>query len=183
MAEALHPIGRAVRGIDAVGGWIDRVLQVLMIAVLAAIFVLMFAQVILRYIIFIPIPWIEEAAAMLLPVLAVWGSAICLRHGQHLKVDFLVQALPVPVRLVLSILINALIVYLAYKICQSGLALAELGRREYTPSRMIPLYWPRIGLVIGGALLLLQASILILKDLARLAGWLPLESPAANHQE
>ncbi|WFE76745.1 TRAP transporter small permease [Roseinatronobacter sp. S2] len=175
MAETReNPIMRAIRALDLAGGWVDRLLQAGMIFVLSAIFVLMFSQVVLRYIIFVPFPWIEELAAMLLPVLAVWGSAICIRHGTHLQVDFLLIALPDTIRLVLQILTNALIVYFAYKICQAGFVLAELGRNELTTSRSISLYWPRMSIVIGGGLLILQSAILILKDSARMAGWLPM---------
>jgi len=175
MAQAYEiPIVRAIRAVDRFGGWVDRALQMVMIGVLAAIFVLMFAQVLLRYIIYVPVPWIEEGAAMLLPVLAVWGSAICLRHGSHLRVDFILYKLPDRVRLGLLIATNLLIVYLSVKICQAGFTLADLGRNELTTSRAISLYWPRMSIVVGGAFLMLQASILIMKDAAKLAGWLPM---------
>lgn len=177
-----RPIARAIRTIDRFGGWVDKVLQIIMVVVLAAIFVLMFSQVLLRYIIFVPVPWIEEGAAMLLPILAVWGSAICLRHGSHLQVDFILAKLPNTVRLMLQVAINLMIVYLSYKICQAGLTLAELGQQERTTSGSIALYWPRMSLVAGGLLLMLQALILALKDTARLIGWLPIRDERAGIQ-
>ncbi|WP_127144644.1 TRAP transporter small permease [Pelagibacterium montanilacus] len=163
-----NPVSRFVRAVDRAAGWIDVVLQLVMISVLAGIFLLMISQVLLRYVVFVPIPWIEELAAMLLPVLAVWGSAICIRHNSHLKVDFIVEALARRLKLTIYVLINALIVFLAFKICEAGLALAELGRNEMTTSRSISLYWPRMAIVVGGALIMIQAGVLILKDAAQI---------------
>lgn len=169
MASRDNIVSRAILGLDRAAGWIDSLLQIIMIAVLAMIFLLMISQVVLRYIIFVPIPWIEELAAMLLPVLAVWGSSVCLRHNFHLRVDFIVQALPKKLRLTVAVLVNVLIAFLAFKICEAGFVLAELGRNEMTTSRSISLYWPRMSIVVGGALLMIQATVLILKDTAQVA--------------
>lgn len=173
MSTSSTLVTRVLDRMDRAAGWLDQAIQVLMILVLAAIFLLMFSQVMLRYVIFVPIPWIEELAAMLLPVLAVWGSAICIRHNSHLKVDFIVEALPEKIKLTAFVFINALIVYFAFKICQAGMTLAELGRNEMTTSQSISLYWPRMSIVVGGVLIIVQSGMLLLRNAAKLAGLYP----------
>jgi TRAP-type C4-dicarboxylate transport system permease small subunit len=162
---ALAPLRRAVRALDRAAGWVDSGTQGIIMAVLAAIFVLMMAQVLLRYVIQSPVIWIEEAAAYLLPVLAVWGSAVCLRHRSHIAVDFIAARLPRLMQRLLAVLIYALIFYLALKITQAGFALVELGQREMATSGAFSLYWPRMSIVIGGALLMLQSFVLALREL------------------
>lgn len=161
----LEPVRRLVRGLDRAAGWVDSATQGIIMAVLAAIFVLMMAQVLLRYVIQSPVIWIEEAAAYLLPVLAVWGSAVCLRHHSHIAVDFIAERLPYALQRVLAVLVHALIFYLALKITQAGFALVELGRREMATSGAFSLYWPRMSIVIGGVLLMLQSLVLMLREL------------------
>lgn len=158
------PVRALVRRIDRIAGWVDGATQWVMILVLVAIFGLMMTQVLLRYVIHSPVIWIEEAAAYLLPVLAVWGSAVCLRQGAHIRVDFLVDAMPALLRRVLAIVVYALVFYLALKIYQAGLVLVELGRNERATSQAFSLYWPRMSIVIGGALLMFQAAVLILRE-------------------
>ena len=153
-----------VRAVDRLAGWIDSATQAVIMAVLAAIFVLMMTQVLLRYVIHSPVIWIEEAAAYLLPVLAVWGSAVCLRHRSHIAVDFIAERLPRLLQRGLAILIYTLIFYLALKITQAGFALVELGRNERATSGAFALYWPRMSIVIGGALIMLQTAVLVLRE-------------------
>jgi len=153
-----------VRRIDQAAGWIDSATQVIIMFTLAAIFVLMMTQVLLRYLIHSPIIWIEEAAAYLLPVLAVWGSATCLRQKSHIAVDFLVERMPVVLQRILAVLVYALILYLALKITQAGFTLVELGRNERATSGAFSLYWPRTSIVIGGVLLMIQTFVLMLRE-------------------
>lgn len=164
-------IGQLVQGIDRLAHWLDWLLQSILVAVLSAIFLLMFAQVILRYIIHSPFAWIEEVAAYMLPVLALWGAAVCLRHGSHLKVDLLLEALPRLLRSAIVIAIHLLIFYFAMKVYQSGHALVELGRNEMVTSRTFSLYWPRMTIVIGGALIMFQSAVMVLREIADLAGY------------
>ena len=159
------PLRRAVRALDRAAGWVDSVTQGVIMAVLAAIFLLMMTQVLLRYVIHSPIIWIEEAAAYLLPVLAVWGSAVCLRHRSHIAVDFIAERLPRVLQRLLAVLIYALIFYLAFKITQAGFALVELGRSEMATSGAFSLYWPRMSIVVGGGLLMMQSLVLTLREL------------------
>lgn len=172
---------RAVLGIDRLAHWLDKLLQAILVLVLSGIFLLMFAQVILRYIIHSPFAWIEEVAAYLLPVLALWGAAVCIRHGSHLKVDLLLEVLPRALASLFVILIHLLIFYFAVKVYQSGHALVELGRNELVTSRTFSLYWPRMTIVIGGVLIMIQSGVMILKEVATLAGIEP-KPPSDDNQ-
>jgi TRAP-type C4-dicarboxylate transport system permease small subunit len=168
--RARHTLHRLVAAIDLFAEWVDRALQALLVIVLSGIFLLMFAQVILRYVIHSPFAWIEELAAYLLPVLALWGAAVCIRHGNHLKVDLLLEALPRVLRSLLVIAIHLLIFYFALKVYQSGHALVELGRNELVTSQTFSLYWPRMTIVMGGVIIMFQTAVVILKEVASLLG-------------
>jgi len=154
-----------IRRIDRVAGWIDQATQVVLMVVLAAIFLLMITQVLLRYVIHSPVFWIEEAAAFLLPVLAVWGSAVCLRHRAHIAVDFFAALMPTFLQRMIAALIYALIFYFALNITQAGFTLVELNRNEMATSGAFSLYWPRMSVVVGGVLLMVQTAVLVLREM------------------
>ncbi|MDR5906497.1 TRAP transporter small permease [Franzmannia qiaohouensis] len=161
---------KLIQGIDLVAEWVDHLLQAILVLVLSSIFVLMFAQVLLRYIIHSPFAWIEEVAAYMLPVLAIWGAAVCIRQGSHLKVDLLLDVLPRTVKALFLIAIHGFIFYFALKVYQSGHALVELGRNEMVTSRSFSLYWPRMAIVIGGGLIMFQSAVVVIKEAALLMG-------------
>jgi TRAP-type transport system small permease protein len=161
-------LDRVANGVDTVCGWIDKAVQWCLIFFLAAIYVLMMAQVLLRYVIFSPVIWIEEVAAYLLPLLAIWGAATCFRQNNHLSVSFLLDMMPDLLRRIVLVAIYALVFYFAWKITTSGLALAELGRNERATSGAFSLYWPRILIVVGGILVMIQiANLVLLETLGR----------------
>ena len=159
---------KAADWLDLFSGWIDRAVQWCLIFFLAGIYVLMMAQVLLRYIIFSPVIWIEEVAAYLLPLLAIWGAATCFRQNNHLSVSFFLDLMPNILRRVVLLALYALVFYFAWKITTSGLALADLGRTERATSGAFSLYWPRILIVVGGVLVMVQiANLLLLEALGR----------------
>ncbi|RCV88437.1 TRAP transporter small permease [Billgrantia montanilacus] len=165
-----YTLRRFVQAVDLLAYWMDRALQAVLVVVMSSIFLLMFAQVLLRYVIHSPFAWIEEAAAYQLPILALWGAAVCIRHGSHLQVDLLLNALPRVLKRLFVIAIHLLIFYFALKVYQSGHALVELGRNELVTSRTFSLYWPRMTIVLGGAFIMVQAGVVVLKELAGLVG-------------
>lgn len=170
MTTAPHQTGprdRLLRVVDRLCGWIDGAVQQVLILVMALIFLLMITQVLLRYVIHTPLLWIEEAAAYLLPLLALWGTAVCLRHNSHIKVDFILEAMPRRLKQAMKIVINLLVFYLAVKLVQAGLVLIELGRNELATSQAFSLFWPRLSIVIGGVLIMIQTANLILIELLR----------------
>ncbi|MBS9402724.1 TRAP transporter small permease [Halomonas sp. TRM85114] len=161
---------RFVLAVDQLAGWVDKALQAVLVVVMSSIFLLMFAQVLLRYIIHMPFAWIEEVAAYQLPILALWGAAVCIRHGSHLKVEILLDVMPRVLRSLFVIAIHLLIFYFALKVYQSGHALVELGRNQLVTSQTFSLYWPRMTIVIGGALIMFQSAVMVLREVADLFG-------------
>lgn len=151
-------------GIHRATGWIDQFVQVCLIITLSSMYLLIMTQIGLRYLIFMPIVWVEEVAEYSLPLLALWGTATCFRQGAHLRVGVLVDILPSILRRFVALLVYALVFYFAWKVTMSGLALAELGRAETVTSGTFSLYWPRMAIVVGGVLIMIQVGNLVLQE-------------------
>lgn len=66
---------------------VEKVIAALLIFLLASAFLVILGQVVLRYIVNIGYPWMEEYARYAIVWLAMLGSAYALRHGKHMYVN------------------------------------------------------------------------------------------------
>lgn len=73
---------------------IDRILEAVCAALLAATVLIAFVAVIFRYVIGAALSWSFEASLALLTYLTFLGCYLALRKNAHLKVEVLVQRLP-----------------------------------------------------------------------------------------
>jgi len=71
-----------------------RPLEAIIAALMAALVVVVFAQVMLRYLTYQPVAWTEELARFAFIWLALAGAAEGARRGAHFAVEIVPQALP-----------------------------------------------------------------------------------------
>ena len=97
---------------------LDRVEEFLSAGLLAAITVLTFTQVVLRYVFDTGLIWALEATTYLFGWLVLLGMSIGVRTNSHIAVDLVVSALPIRLRraavmlaIVLSLLYALLMLY------------------------------------------------------------------------
>lgn len=154
--------------LDYIMGIIDKITGVVIVGLLFASFLLLFLQVILRHVIFYPMVWLEELAIYLLAYLAFWGSSSCFRKDTHIRVRFIRNYFPPLIRQLMTILANFIVVVFAYFLVRYGLPLAQLGIGERSGSGTFLLYWPRMALVTGGILILLQVVNQLIIEIAKL---------------
>jgi TRAP-type transport system small permease protein len=155
--------------LDRATGLLDRAVRVAVTLMLTAIFALLITQVLLRYVIFVPLAWIEELSTILAAYLTLWGASACLRAGSHVLVDTLYRALPELLRRAVTVLVYALLLYFCWGLHVGGERLALLGAREISDSGYFYQYWPRMALSTGAALIAVQTVNLLVQEIA---GWL-----------
>lgn len=73
---------------------LNRALEAIVAAMMAATVAISFAAVIFRYVIGQSLGWSFEASLALLGYMTFLGAYLALRRGAHLKIDVLVQLLP-----------------------------------------------------------------------------------------
>jgi len=130
-------------------------------------------EVFARYALNAPTIWAYDTALMLWAWMGLVGGAMAMRQDRHIRVDILVQHLPVRARALLELLTLPLVVFfLGLVVWQVGLtaldALASGARRptEWAP----PLVLFLAPAVLGAALLLLQCAATAIRALVTLAG-------------
>ena len=153
--------------------------RALVIALFAAIVVIVFAQVVWRFLFNAPFSWSEELARYLQTWLILLGSAVCVRKGLHLTVDYAVHSLPAAAERPLRILALSGVVFFLGVVFASGLALIAATANQMTPALGIPIRVVYLALPVGALLMLLEALVTLRAELTGSAGSGPLDSVEA----
>jgi TRAP-type C4-dicarboxylate transport system permease small subunit len=101
-----------------------------------------------------PIISAQEIAVFAYVWTIFFGSSVCIRRGKHFNIDFIVNALPRKLKIILQIFNHLLLGIFAYLLIFPGFEFAFMGlKRVSNPSR-IPLIVPIIIIPIVGIFIL-----------------------------
>ncbi len=156
---------------DAIDAVVDRVGQLSALAV-AALVVVMSANVLLRYGFSLGSVWAQELEWHLMSPIALIGAAYALRHGEHVRVDVLYSGFAPRTRAIIDLaaglaglVVSGLIIFLAWRYV--GVSFAQ-GEGSANPGG-IPFRWALKAFIpVGFALLLLQFAAETLRAVSRL---------------
>lgn len=112
---------------------------------LAAMLTLMVAQVVLRYTGAGVPAFTEEVARYAMIWMALLASAVAVREGSHIRIDFVpaILAARAPgVARALEVVLDALVMTIFVVICWQGVDLVQLVARQRSDGLRIALSWP-----------------------------------------
>ncbi|PZE20659.1 TRAP transporter small permease [Paenibacillus xerothermodurans] len=120
--------------------------------------ILVFGNVVLRYLFNSGITWSEEMARFLFIWLVLFGSVIALKQNEHLGVDMLVKRLSKPLKTVIYIISNLLVLAVLYLVVEGSWKMTVLNGESTAPATGLPLttmYFPGVIMGIGMAVIIL----------------------------
>ena len=142
-----------------------RLCRIMLIIMVPAMTVIVFVQVVLRYVFLSPLSWIEELARYLLVWISCFGAAYGVRKGEHIAVMFLNKMFKGYVKSALTILIHVLVI-IFFTVCFiKGIGLSIRQWNVVTPALQIPRTLPYFGIPISFAIMLLFSFELFIKDI------------------
>lgn len=152
----------------------ERVLKIVLVPIVfslsGAMFVIIFLQVIFRYVLRMPISWSEEIARYLM----VWGSCLAAAsaygYGNHIGVKALVNLLSEKKAKWARILVHLAVSALMVVICYEGFRLSFLLYDQESAAMQIPMTYPYLAVPVGALLILLQALVMISYEFKRFKG-------------
>ena len=132
---------------------------------LAVMCVVVFLQVVFRFVLHGSLPWSEELSRYLQVYITFWGTAYGIKTGAHLGIEAFTHLLPQKGRDILAILVDivgmgvcALLIYLGASIVSSQMASGQVS-----PSMRIPMYFIYGAIPTGMALCVIRYIIEIVK--------------------
>lgn len=143
-------IERGLNGVDqALQGLNAFVLCVMLLGMLGCVF----ANVVSRYLFAVSFAWVEEAARFLMIWTVFLGVGLALRHGLHVAVTLLPDAVP-PLRRPLFWLGFAVTFVFFILLLRYGLDYATFASRQRSTILRLQMYWVYMAVPVGAGLAL-----------------------------
>jgi len=138
-----------------------RVNKYVLILLMAAMAVIIFANVVLRYTTSESIEWAEEVARYLMVWLTFVGAGPVLRYGGHIAIDNLQDSLPPKAAQAVRVLIALLL--FAFFACMVWFGAMYVDRSQFqlTPTTQISMAWVYASIPVGGALLAVHFALIL----------------------
>lgn len=150
-----------------------RIVPSAVFALSLVMFLVVFAQVIFRYLLKHPLPWSEELARYLMVWVACLAAAEAYREKKHVGVSLVVGLLPAGAQGWAERLVHLAVLALMAVIVYQGARLSWLLRDQLSPALEIPMSWPYLAVPVGGLIVGLHAAAGLVQ------GWGP-PPPAAE---
>jgi C4-dicarboxylate transporter DctQ subunit len=127
--------------------------------------IIIWTQVILRYIFSIGLPWAEEIAKYLLVWSAMIGAAIVLFEKGHISVNFLYDKFSNKYKKWIKLAHYLIYICFFAIITYYGYFYAIFGMRFTSPSTGIPRFWPYLSIFIGGLFMTCFSIVMLINHI------------------
>ncbi|MDE0110776.1 MAG: TRAP transporter small permease [Albidovulum sp.] len=126
---------------------------------LAALTVVVFSQVIARYVLQAPLSWSEELARFLLMWLSMLSAAYAFRKKSHFALRIIVERLPLGVRSAVAVCVNAVVAAFFILIFYQGVKFVIGVSGHIAPALQIPMEIPFASVVVGSILIVWEIAL------------------------
>lgn len=144
-----------------------RLNQGLIVALMASMALLVFVNVVTRYVFNHSIIWVEELTQYEMIWIAYLGAGLALREGRHVSVDTLQDLLPPAVRGALRHLIALAMALFLLTLLVLGVQIALFTWDQETPVMNVPAGLPYLAVPVGAAGMLLHLLLFWRRFVAR----------------
>ena len=151
--------------LGALIGLLNRFLKVILVVDLVIMTLLVFIQIIYRYILLKPIPWSEELARYLFEWLAFIGSSIAVKEKAHVGVEMFVHALPKPLQRITNIIAYIGCMVFVGLMTHYGFLVVGKTTKQLSAAIRMPMALPYLSVPLGSALMFLNFFYLMLNEL------------------
>ena len=148
-------MGSFTRAVEVLNRWIRWICIVFS----GALFVLVIAQILFRYVIKISAPWTEEAARYLMIWMALLAAGIAFQKGQHFNIDFITSRLRASTRRKIALFTGFLTSVFILCIILWGIPFAILGFFTISPGLEITMFLPYLAIPVAGGIMMLNLIV------------------------
>ena len=139
----------------------------MLVAMVAVMTVVVFLQVLYRYVLAEPLHWSEELARYLFVWLSILGATLALQKGGHFGLDIFYRALPNRVRRFAQFCIYLLMGTVIGVVFSQGMILVQKTVLQESPAMGISMSFAYASLPVGGALMAIHLLVIFFKELQK----------------
>jgi len=121
---------------------IERICSVISIILLVSVILLIFLQIISRYVFSSPYSWTEELARYIFILLSFLGASLALRRYELVAIEFVINKIKTKSRHIIKIISSTLPILFILVFIRSGFIIINLAKmgKTMSPSLQIPMY-------------------------------------------
>ena len=157
----MNPFIRSLTRFDTI---LAKVEAVVLIGLVVIMTVVVFLQVVYRYVLTQPLHWSEELARYLFVWISILGAAVGVQRRGHFGMDFFYRMLPDKGRRFLLFIIYLLMGVVILVLLIQGIALVQKTTAQQSPAMEISMGWAYACLPVGGALMVIHLLVIFIKD-------------------
>ena len=135
---------------------VNRIAEIALVVIISIMAVVVFVEVIFRYVLLLPLFWTEEFARYCLVWSSLLGAGVALKRGEHIAVTFFADKFPQGIRMEASLLVQIFIAAFLGVVFWGGLCLLIITRHQLSPAMRIPISWPYMAVPIGSLIMLIH---------------------------
>jgi len=135
-----------------------------LIAMVAVMTVVVFLQVLYRYVFAQSLQWSEELARYLFVWLSIFGAALALQKKGHFGLDLFYRKLSTRLQRFIKFPVYLLMGIVIFVILFHGIILVQKTALQESPAMGISMAWAYASLPVGGALMAIHLIALSLKE-------------------
>lgn len=146
---------------------LNRISEVALILILAVLAVVVFLQVIFRYLLHLPLFWTEEFARYCLIWASLLGAGVALKRGEHIAVTIFLERLPSSLVKGATFVARVAVAVMLLVVLWGGIELVSITSAQTSPALRIPMAVPYLALPLGAAVMLIHLLASLLNPLER----------------
>jgi TRAP-type C4-dicarboxylate transport system permease small subunit len=157
----MHTFSRSLMRFDNLLAKAEAAVLITLVAVMTLI---VFLQVVYRYVLVQPLYWSEELARYLFVWVSILGATLGLQKRGHFGLDFFYRMLSDQKRQFLQILIHLLVGGVILVILIQGVKLVQATALQKSPAMEISMAWAYACLPVGAGLMAIHLLVMMIKD-------------------
>jgi TRAP-type C4-dicarboxylate transport system permease small subunit len=152
-----YPIGGEKMGfIKTLSDKLNKGTEIAIGILLAVMSVVIFMQVIYRYVFHASLPWSEELGRYILVYLTFLGASVAVKKNAHIGVEVIVKLLPRSISKVLEWVANALSLVFFVILIVYGSKVVKITMMQLSPAMHVKMGYIYIAVVIGAVLMVIH---------------------------
>jgi len=160
--------------------WANRLLENATIGLFAVLCIVVFGEVVARYLFNHPFFWSDEVTVYAFTWVAFLGSALALRDNRHIGISFFVEKLPRGAQGVLGILADAIVLAFLGLFLVQSVKFCRMNHTVTSISLQIPLSFVSASLVVMNVLMIWYTLESLVGKVRRLQSGTPAAQASAD---
>jgi C4-dicarboxylate transporter DctQ subunit len=145
----------------------ERAVRYTLVAVVAAMTVIIIAQVFLRYLFLFSLSWSEEVARYLMIWASFLGASLAVKYGFHIGVEFVVNQIPEKRRKMIMLAAKLSMLFFLIFFTIGGFQVAWAVRDQDSPALLFSMFFAYVSAPVGGIFMIIHLLNSMVEDWAK----------------